>query len=74
MNVLTLIMRLNKNSISLDPILVIEIMPNFRDVHRLQLVFKTSMQVAAITKQVAHHLTLAMEFIAPFTLALYITD
>ncbi len=42
-----------------------EIMPNFKDVQRLQLVFKTSIQATAITYQVGRHLTLAMEFIPP---------
>ncbi len=50
-------------------ILFMEVMPNFKNVQRLQLVFKNSIQVAAITKQVAHHTTLAMESIPPFSLS-----
>ncbi len=52
--------------------LVMESMPNFKDVQRLQLVFKTSIQVTAITQQVAHHLTLSMELIPVFTLTIYV--
>ncbi len=37
-------------------ILLMESIPKIKDVQRLQLVFKTSIQVTAITYQVAHHL------------------